>query len=92
MPIYEYVCQNCKEEFEIMQGMTEAPIAVCSKCGGTLRKLISNNSFILKGSGWYVTDYGSRKGKEVKDRKKDQGAESLTGEKKGKEAQKKDDS
>jgi putative FmdB family regulatory protein len=92
MPIYEYVCQGCKEEFEIMQRITEAPINVCSKCGGTLRKLISSNSFILKGSGWYVTDYGSKKGNEGKPRKKDPPTETSPEKKKSKEAPKKDDS
>lgn len=92
MPIYEYVCKDCKEELEIMQSITEASIDVCSKCGGTLRKLISNNSFILKGSGWYVTDYGSKKGNEEKANKKDKATESSTVDKKSKEVPKKDDS
>jgi putative FmdB family regulatory protein len=91
MPIYEYVCKDCKEEFEIMQSITETPIDVCSKCGGMLRKLISNNSFILKGSGWYVTDYGSRKGNGEKAHKKDKATESSNVDKKSKEVTKKDD-
>ncbi|KJR41422.1 regulatory protein, FmdB family [Candidatus Magnetoovum chiemensis] len=59
MPIYEYECSNCKDMFEITQKITEDPLSVCQKCGGELRKLISSASFVLKGSGWYVTDYPS---------------------------------
>ena len=59
MPVYEYKCTKCDKKFEIMQKITEDPLAVCSSCGGALKKLITNTSFVLKGSGWYVTDYPS---------------------------------
>jgi predicted nucleic acid-binding Zn ribbon protein len=35
-----------------------------------MRKLISQSSFHLKGTGWYVTDYASKKGTEGKKPKK----------------------
>jgi putative FmdB family regulatory protein len=57
MPIYEYQCAACGEITEKWQKFSEAPLAVCPKCGGNLTKLISNCSFHLKGGGWYVTDY-----------------------------------
>ncbi len=60
MPIYEYRCQNCGYQFEVMQKVSDEPIKVCPKCGGPVQKLISNTSFILKGSGWYKTDYASK--------------------------------
>lgn len=60
MPIYEYKCEKCSEEHEVMQKMTEKPLTVCKKCGGMLKKMISNTSFVLKGSGWYVTDYADK--------------------------------
>lgn len=60
MPIYEYACQKCGE-FEVMQRITEATLERCPKCRRKVKKLISNTSFQLKGSGWYVTDY-ARKG------------------------------
>ena len=47
---------------------------------------------LLKGSGWYVTDYGSKKGNEGKARKKEPAKENSTDKKKSKEAPKKDDS
>ena len=65
MPIYEYRCLNCGYQFEVMQKVSDEPIKVCPKCGGPVQKLISNTSFILKGSGWYKTDYTSY-GKEQK--------------------------
>jgi putative FmdB family regulatory protein len=56
MPIYEYRCEHCGD-FEEMQRITDPPLARCPKCRRKVRRLISNTSFQLKGSGWYVTDY-----------------------------------
>ena len=61
MPIYEYQCQKCGT-FETTQKITEKPLSKCPTCKGKVRKLISNTSFQLKGTGWYITDY-ARKGK-----------------------------
>lgn len=62
MPIYEYKCENCNSEFEVEQKITAAPGADCPNCGGQkVRRLISSTAFHLKGSGWYVTDYGSKR-------------------------------
>ncbi|MBF0555765.1 MAG: zinc ribbon domain-containing protein [Nitrospirae bacterium] len=60
MPIYEYKCNQCDADMEVVQKITDAPLKECPNCGGQLRKLISSTSFILKGSGWYVTDYPSK--------------------------------
>jgi putative FmdB family regulatory protein len=60
MPIYEYLCPKCGE-FEFTQRITEPPLKKCPTCKGKVKKLISNTSFQLKGSGWYVTDYGGKK-------------------------------
>ncbi len=59
MPIREYKCTKCSNITEVIQNINENPLEFCPKCGGKLEKLISNTSFILKGSGWYKTDYGS---------------------------------
>jgi len=73
MPTYEYQCEKCGE-FEVSQRITEPPLKKCPTCKRKVRKLISNTSFQLKGSGWYVTDY-ARKGKDgAKDSAKDGGA------------------
>jgi putative FmdB family regulatory protein len=60
MPIYEYRCDRCGKEFEAWQKFSDAPIENCESCGGHTSKMISHSSFILKGSGWYVTDYGNK--------------------------------
>lgn len=70
MAIYDYRCEKCKREFEIEQKITESPKKKCPKCGGKVTRLISNTSFILKGSGWYLTDY-ARKGKKEEAPKSD---------------------
>lgn len=61
MPIYEYQCQSCGNVVEQWQRMSDAPLETCEACGGKMSKLISQSSFHLKGSGWYVTDYGADK-------------------------------
>ncbi len=61
MPIYEYGCTKCGKTHEIMQKFSDAPLSVCPDCGGEVKKLISNTSFVLKGTGWYATDYASPK-------------------------------
>ena len=68
MPIYEYRCERCGT-FEEMQRITAPPLERCPKCGGKVRRLISNTSFQLKGSGWYVTDYARSGGGNGRDKK-----------------------
>jgi len=62
MPTYEYACDRCGT-FEVSQRITDKPLRRCPTCKGRVRKLISNTSFQLKGSGWYVTDYAGKDGK-----------------------------
>src|SRR5215813_2361237 len=62
MPIYEYECLSCGKRTEVLQRMNDAPLAACPTCGGEVKKLISAPAFQLKGSGWYATDYGGKKG------------------------------
>ena len=64
MPIREYKCKDCGNYIEVIQGINEKPLEKCEQCGGKLEKLISNSSFVLKGSGWYKTDYSSSSGSE----------------------------
>ncbi len=70
MPIYEYQCTKCEKEFEVMQKMTDEPLSECSSCGGKLKKMITNTSFVLKGTGWYVTDYPSAERKKAMESRK----------------------
>jgi len=67
MPIYEYHCDKCGT-FEATQKITEKPLARCPTCKGKVKKLISNTSFQLKGTGWYITDYARKDGKTASDK------------------------
>ena len=66
MPIYEYQCEKCENRFEMLQKITADPLKECPECGGSVNKLISSTSFILKGGGWYATEYGKNKKSEGK--------------------------
>ncbi len=68
MPIYEYRCEECNHTFELLEGFEADPVKRCVECGGEARRLISTSSFILKGSGWYVTDYARKDRGNGKDR------------------------
>ena len=61
MPVYEYQCTECGQMEEAFQKISDPPLKTCSHCKGHLKKLISQSTFHLKGSGWYVTDYGGAK-------------------------------
>lgn len=64
MPIYEYECKACNSVQEVLQKVDDPAPAECPACAkGPLVKLLSRTGFILKGSGWYVTDFrgGSNK-------------------------------
>ncbi|MBF0450912.1 MAG: zinc ribbon domain-containing protein [Candidatus Magnetomorum sp.] len=61
MPIYEYECESCGQIEEAWQKMSDAPLSTCNKCQGSLHKIVSQSSFHLKGTGWYVTDYSGKK-------------------------------
>lgn len=60
MPLYEYQCTECGEIEEAIQKFSDAPLTTCRHCSGRLNKLISQSSFHLKGTGWYVTDYAKK--------------------------------
>lgn len=66
MPIYEYRCTKCNKVFEEWHRHVDDDLRhTCSECQGIAERIVSNTSFLLKGGGWYVTDYGSRKDKPV---------------------------
>ncbi|MCK4606901.1 MAG: zinc ribbon domain-containing protein [candidate division Zixibacteria bacterium] len=60
MPTYLYHCRDCREDFEEFQSITDKPIEVCPRCGGKAERIITGGvGFLLKGSGFYATDYRS---------------------------------
>jgi len=70
MPIYEYACASCDHHLEALQKISEDPLIFCPECGEeSLRKMVSAAAFVLKGSGWYETDFknsGKEKPKDAK--------------------------
>jgi putative FmdB family regulatory protein len=60
MPIYEYRCEN-GHNFEVMQRMTDDPLASCSTCGAPVQRVFHPVAVHFKGSGFYNTDYGKKK-------------------------------
>jgi putative FmdB family regulatory protein len=59
MPMYEYKCESCGNQFELRQKFSDPPASECPQCGGQVTKLISSAAFALKGGGWYNEGYGS---------------------------------
>jgi putative FmdB family regulatory protein len=60
MPTYEYACVECGNHIEVVQSMSDPPLAVCAACGGRLRKVFSPIGIVFKGSGFYRTDSRGR--------------------------------
>ena len=61
MPLYEYRCESCGHQFEVIQKFSDAPIEVCPNCkSGPVVKLLSSPAIQFKGSGWYITDYARK--------------------------------
>jgi putative FmdB family regulatory protein len=67
MPIYEFVCEACGGLVERLQKLTDPPPDACPECGGKMAKIMSRNSFQLKGGGWYRDLYSSNPAKKAGD-------------------------
>jgi len=76
MPIYEYECTKCGKIKEVLQKFSDKPLTKCQSCTGKLHKLVSQSTFHLKGTGWYVTDYANKSGSSDKPSKKNQKSKS----------------
>jgi putative FmdB family regulatory protein len=70
VPTYDYECQQCNRTFEVRQRISAAPLTKCQACGGPVRRLLAAAPFILKGRGWYVTDYPSESRKKAMEAEK----------------------
>jgi putative FmdB family regulatory protein len=64
MPIYEYKCEN-GHVFDVMQKLSEEPLASCIECGAPVRKVLHPVGISFKGSGFYSTDYSKEGPKEA---------------------------
>lgn len=56
MPTYQYACNDCGEQLEVVQKFTDDALTVCPACEGNLRKVFSAVGIVFKGSGFYRTD------------------------------------
>ncbi len=66
MPIYEYECEQCGGRFEVTQKFSDPELTTCKLCNAqSIRKILSPAAFVLKGSGWYATDYPSQARKQA---------------------------
>jgi putative FmdB family regulatory protein len=67
MPIYEYICTKCGLEFEKLQKISDSTIPSCVSCSSReVKRKISLSSFVLKGTGWYATDYQKKSNENIK--------------------------
>ena len=65
VPTYDYHCDACDRTYEVRQPISADPLTACQFCGGQIRRLLAATPFILKGGGWYVTDYPSESRKKA---------------------------
>ena len=64
MPIYEYQCESCGHQFDIIQKVSDDKLKICPKCNEPkLKKLVTAAGFKLKGTGWYETDFKTKEKK-----------------------------
>ncbi len=61
MPLYEYRCEN-GHTFEVMQRMSDDPVTECEVCQAAVQRVFHPVAVHFKGSGFYTTDYGKKKG------------------------------
>jgi len=65
VPTYEYECEECGRIYEVWQRISAAALTQCQYCSGPVHRLLAATPFILKGGGWYVTDYPSESRKKA---------------------------
>jgi len=71
VPTYDYRCKKCAHEFAVVQSIKDQPLRRCPKCRGKVERLITGGAnFILKGNGFYSTDYRSSDYKQAAERDK----------------------
>ena len=84
MPIYSYKCNGCGHQSDVLQKMSDAPLTICPACGkDSYSKQLTAAGFVLKGGGWYVTDFKDQKGK-GQDKKQNTQGEKKSGDNTGK--------
>jgi len=61
VPTYEYRCEHCDENFDVMQSFQDEPLTACPTCGAPVKKVFTTPGIVFKGSGFYKTDSRDRK-------------------------------
>ncbi len=61
MPTYEYRCEHCDANFDVVQSFHDDPLQSCPTCGSPVRKVFGNVGIVFKGSGFYKTDSREKK-------------------------------
>jgi putative FmdB family regulatory protein len=80
MPIYEYKCTK-GHVFEVMQSFSDDSLTKCEVCGAPVQRVYHPVSVHFKGSGFYNTDYGTkRRAREAKENKESSSASSSSSE------------
>ena len=75
MPIYEYRCKK-GHTFDVMQRFSDDPLDSCEVCGASAQRVLHAPAVHFKGSGFYNTDYGTRKrSRELKEQKESSGGD-----------------
>jgi putative FmdB family regulatory protein len=82
MPIYEYRCEQ-GHTFDVMQRMSDDPVTSCEVCGAPVQRVFHPVAVHFKGSGFYNTDYGTRKRAREKEAGSGDGSKSGDGAKSG---------
>jgi putative FmdB family regulatory protein len=70
VPTYEYRCDQCGKNFDVVQSFHDDPLTTCPTCGAPVKKVFGNVGIVFKGSGFYKTDSrngSSSKGSDSKD-------------------------
>ncbi len=75
MPIYEYKCKK-GHVFDVMQSFSDEPLTKCEVCGAPVQKVFHPVSVHFKGSGFYNTDYGTKRRAREKENNKESSSNS----------------
>jgi putative FmdB family regulatory protein len=64
VPTYEYRCDHCDRNFDVVQSFEDDPLTQCPTCESPVRKVFGSVGIVFKGTGFYKTD--SRDGARAK--------------------------
>jgi putative FmdB family regulatory protein len=89
VPIYEYKCDK-GHNFEVMQRMTDDPVTKCEVCSAPVQRVFHPVAVHFKGSGFYNTDYGTKRRAREMEKSASDGADKTAAKAEAKKEKKKD--